>query len=69
MLLYLVMHFVYAYVDMSWDTQSMVYVGTAMGLLNALERIVEQPVPTPFKRWKWEPEPTPAPTIVPLPEY
>ena len=69
MLLYLVMHFVYAYVDMSWDTQSMVYVGTAMGLLNALERIVEKPVPTPFKRWKWEPEPTPAPTIVPLPEY
>ena len=69
MLLYIVMHFVYAYVDMSWDTQSMVYVGAAMGVLNSLERIVEQPVPTPFKRWVWEPEPTPAPTIVPLPEY
>lgn len=69
MLLYIVMHFVYAYVDMSWDVQSMVYVGTAMGILNALERIVAKPVPTPFKRWPWQPEPVPAPQIVPLPEY
>lgn len=36
MVLYLVMHFIYAYVDMSWDIQSMVYVGTAMGALVAL---------------------------------
>ncbi|MCZ7672775.1 MAG: hypothetical protein M5U34_39490 [Chloroflexi bacterium] len=33
-LLYLVMHFLFAYVDMSWEPQSMIYVGAAMGLIN-----------------------------------
>lgn len=37
---YLLMHFVYAYVDMSWDAQSMLYVGTALGLVGVLERLV-----------------------------
>lgn len=37
--LYIVMHFIYACVDMSWDAQSMVYVGTMMGLVNSAERI------------------------------
>lgn len=37
--LYIVMHFLYAYVDMSWDNQSMIYVGTAMGIINCAERI------------------------------
>jgi len=32
--LYLVMHFLYACVDMSWDAASVVYVATAMGLIN-----------------------------------
>lgn len=32
--LYLVMHFVYAWVDMSWDTASMVLVGAFAGLVN-----------------------------------
>jgi hypothetical protein len=35
--LYLVMHFLYAYADMSWDNQSMVYVGAMMGVINALD--------------------------------
>jgi hypothetical protein len=34
--LYVVMHFLYAYVDMSWDIQSMVYMGLMMGLINSL---------------------------------
>jgi len=37
--LYIVMHFIYACVDMSWDAQSMVYVGIMMGLVNSAERI------------------------------
>lgn len=32
--LYLVMHFLYAYADMSWDNQSMVYVGAMLGVIN-----------------------------------
>ncbi|MCP4427751.1 MAG: O-antigen ligase family protein [Chloroflexi bacterium] len=66
--LYIIMHFIYAYVDMSWDNQSMVYVGMMMGLLNGLERIVEKPVPVKSTRWPWQPEEPPAPEIVPLPE-
>jgi|SRR5579859_165768 len=41
--LYVVMHFVYAYVDMSWDIRSMVYMGAMMGLINGLERIAARP--------------------------
>jgi hypothetical protein len=37
--LYILMHFVYAYVDMSWDSQSMIYVGTLMGVINCAERV------------------------------
>jgi len=35
-LLYVIMHFVYAYVDMSWDSQSMLYLGSAAGGLSVL---------------------------------
>jgi hypothetical protein len=65
-ILYLVMHFTYAYVDMSWDTRSMLYVGSMMGLINALEHIVAQPVPLPRKRWPWQPDPKPAPSLKPV---
>ena len=37
--LYVVMHFIFACVDISWTAQSMVYVGTMMGLVNSAERI------------------------------
>jgi hypothetical protein len=57
--LYIVMHFIYAYVDISWEAQSMIYVGAMMGLINGMERIVAQPVPCPARRWPWQPE-TPA---------
>jgi len=40
--LYIVMHFLYAYVDMSWDSQSMMYVGAAMGIINSFDRLESQ---------------------------
>jgi len=55
--LYIVMHFLYAYVDMSWDNQSMIYVGTAMGIINCMECVAAKPVPLPRKRWAWQPDP------------
>lgn len=58
--LYIVMHFIYAYVDISWDTQSMVYVGMTMGMLGASERVLANPVPQPKQRWPWQ-SPVPAP--------
>jgi hypothetical protein len=64
--LYIVMHFVYAYVDMSWEAQSMIYVGTMLGLINRLERIVAEPTPLPPKRWPWQAEATPPPSLRPL---
>lgn len=38
-ILYLVMHFIFAYVDISWDTQSMVLVGAMMGIINRVEAL------------------------------
>jgi hypothetical protein len=64
--LYIMMHFVFAYVDMSWDNQSMIYVGTMMGLINRLEQIVATTVPLPQKRWPWQPDPVPPPGLMPL---
>jgi O-antigen ligase len=52
--LYIVMHFIYAYVDISWEAQSMIYVGAMMGLLNSMERIVAGPIPLPRKLWSWQ---------------
>ena len=37
--LYFLMHFTFAYVDMSWDTQSMLYVGTMMGIISCTEQV------------------------------
>ena len=44
----------------------MVYVGTMMGLLNVLEKIVSEPEPVTPKRWSWLPEPQPQPGLRPL---
>jgi hypothetical protein len=51
---YICMHFLYAYVDMSWDAQSMLYVGTMLGLINIMESIARTPVAVPVKRWPWQ---------------
>ncbi len=40
--LYLAMHFLYAYVDMSWDSQSMIYIGAMMGVINYVNRTTPQ---------------------------
>lgn len=64
--LYVVMHTVFAYVDMAWDAQSMIYLGTMLGLLGGLERIVARPAPLPPRRWPWQPEPAPLPGLRPL---
>jgi hypothetical protein len=67
LLLYIIMHFIFAYVDISWDTKSMVFLGTVIGLLNALEAIVSRPEPQKSKRWPWQMDPEPAPAIRPIP--
>jgi hypothetical protein len=68
LLLYIIMHFIFAYVDISWDTQSMVLLGTAIGLLNALEDIVSRPEPQKRTRWPWQMDPAPAPALRPFPD-
>lgn len=50
---YIFAHFVYAYVDMSWDTISMVYVGSMMGLLNGIERVAATTPAQIAPRWPW----------------
>ena len=64
--LYLVMHFIYAYVDMSWEGQSLMYVGLMMGLINRLEDIIAVPVKVPPKRWPWQADPPPVPGLLPI---
>jgi hypothetical protein len=51
--LFIVMHSVFAYVDISWDSQSMVYLGLLMGLINRIEPVVLKKEPIPAKRWPW----------------
>jgi hypothetical protein len=59
---YLFMHYMYAYVDMSWDAQSMLFVGTALGLIDCLERIDTQnrwmPSVAKWRRYAKEAAPT-----------
>jgi O-antigen ligase len=50
-ILYIIMHFIFAYVDMSWEAQSMIYVGTMMGLVNSLEQIVARREKPAQKCW------------------
>lgn len=65
--LYIVMHFIYAYVDISWDTQSMIYVGMVMGMLSSMERVLSQAEPTLSRRWPWQPVLPPTHAFLPLP--
>ena len=59
--IYLMMHFSYTYVDMAWDTQSMLYLGTMMGLINRLDHIAAEPIVLPPKRWPWQSKQTSMP--------
>ncbi len=64
--LFVLMHFIYAYVDISWDIQSMVYLGVMLGVINSVEHMASQPVPLPQRRWHWQPVPEPAPELRPF---
>jgi hypothetical protein len=66
--LYVIMHFIYAYVDISWDTQSMVYVGTVIGMLSAMERVVGQKATLRKPRWPWQTLKRSSDSLLPLPE-
>jgi hypothetical protein len=66
--LYIMMHFAFAYVDISWDARSMVYLGSIMGIINALPKIMTDPLPAKKRRWPWQPEPQPEPALLPIAE-
>jgi hypothetical protein len=64
---YVVMHFTYAYVDMSWDVDSMVYVGAMIGVIGCVEHVAGKPVLAKEKRWPWQSISEPSPGLLPLP--
>ena len=63
---FLLMHFLFAYVDISWDVQSLLYVGAMMGLIGSLEHIASQPVQIAQKRWNWQKDVERVPDLVPF---
>lgn len=63
LVLYVLMHFVYAYVDMSWDTQSMTFVGIAAAILGSLDRLMARAPRLPALRYPWQKE-RPAPVVL-----
>lgn len=64
--LYLLMHFIYAYFDISWDARSMVYIGSILGMVNSITRIMANTTSPEPKRWPWLPDPLPEPGLAPL---
>lgn len=64
--LYIIMHFIYAYVDISWDGQSMILIGAMMGLISCIEHIIKMDTATQAKRYPWQKEPPPLPGLRPL---
>lgn len=64
--LYIIMHFIYAYVDISWDAQSMIYVGMTMGMLGAMEHVLARPEMPPSRRWPWQTASPPEPALRPI---
>lgn len=61
--MYIVMHFIFAYVDMSWDQQSMTYMGALMGIIGCTERIMNLPVVQKPKRYRWQADAPPVPQM------
>ncbi|MCX6054732.1 MAG: O-antigen ligase domain-containing protein [Chloroflexi bacterium] len=53
LLLYIIMHFVFAYVDMSWDSQNMLLIGVSVGVLGSLDRVMSKPVRLYENRYRW----------------
>jgi hypothetical protein len=61
------MQFIYAYVDISWEAQSMILLGVMLGILNSIEAITASDLTQPKRRWPWQPEPKPPVPLLPLP--
>ncbi|MBK8988843.1 MAG: O-antigen ligase family protein [Chloroflexi bacterium] len=62
--IYMAMHFIFAYVDISWDAPSTLYLGAMMGMVSCMERVVGQSTAVKKPRWPWQPEPHPAPGLL-----
>lgn len=62
--IYMTMHFIFAYVDISWDSQSMLYLGAMMGVVSCMEHVVGKPAAFKKRRWPWQPEPQPEPGLL-----
>jgi O-antigen ligase len=65
--LFVIMHFVYAYVDISWEAQGMIMLGVMLGILNTVEPIVEVDPKVPKRRWPWQPKTRELLPLLPLP--
>ena len=65
--LYVVMHFIYAYVDISWEAQGMIMLGIMIGILNSIEPIVTVDQKIPVRRWPWQVAPHQTNPLLPLP--
>jgi O-antigen ligase len=63
---YIIMHFIFAYVDMSWGGTNMIMIATMMGLIISLVAIVAQKLPIPPKRWPWQRDAQPLPGLRPI---
>ena len=64
--IYIVMHLVFAYVDLSWEPQSMLYVGLAMGIINCVERVATIDPPVTKPRRPWQPKMSQPASLLPL---
>ena len=62
----IIMHFLFAYVDMSWGPQGMIFLGVMFGIVSRLEYIAEQPLAPQKKRYPWQGDPDPGAIIRPL---
>lgn len=56
---------VFAYVDMAWSAQTMIYFGILLGLINIAEVVVAQDTQGLSRRWPWQPAPAPLPGLRP----
>lgn len=66
--LFVVMQLMFSYVDIGWDSQTILYLGIMMGIINSLEHVVSKPVPVPKKRWHWQRDIQKQPGLLPLPD-
>ncbi len=66
--LYIIMHFLFAYVDLSWGTESMLFIGASVGILNCAEHVLSTPIEPKPSRYSWEREAETEYLLTPLPD-